>query len=47
MQRQKGQQTQECRQSVPEVWLTGQKPSPAISAQFPLETNLPELLEKE
>lgn len=45
MQHQKVWLTQESPQHVPEVWLTGQKPTPATSAQFPLQSGLQELLE--
>ena len=45
MQHQKVWLTQESRRHVPEVWLTGQKLTPATSAQFPLQSGLQELLE--
>lgn len=45
MQHQKVWQTQESPPHVPEVWLRGQKPTPATSAQFLLQSGLQELLE--
>ena len=45
MQHQKVWLTQEFPRHVPEVWLTGQKLTPATSAQFPVQLGLQELLE--